>query len=100
MDVYGSLKNVKIITLAPELESSENVIKQLTEQGITVAVGHSMASLKHGEAAVQNGASLITHLFNAMSSVIFHFNFKAKTRREAERMLSHFFNKKPVLSSF
>ncbi|XP_005191549.1 N-acetylglucosamine-6-phosphate deacetylase [Musca domestica] len=68
MDVYGSLKNVKIITLAPELESSENVIKQLTEQGITVAVGHSMASLKHGEAAVQNGATLITHLFNAMSS--------------------------------
>ncbi|XP_075156354.1 N-acetylglucosamine-6-phosphate deacetylase [Haematobia irritans] len=66
LDVYGTLKNVKIVTLAPEIDSTAQTIKHLTEQGITVALGHSMGSLKDGELAVQNGASLITHLFNAM----------------------------------
>lgn len=70
LKVYGSLDNVKIITLAPEKDSSGKTIKTLTDMGITVSCGHSMASLKDGERAVQNGASLITHLFNAMLPVI------------------------------
>ncbi|TMW53975.1 hypothetical protein DOY81_000907 [Sarcophaga bullata] len=66
LEVYGTLDNVKILTLAPEKDPSGETIKTLTDMGITVACGHSMASLKDGEKAVQNGASLITHLFNAM----------------------------------
>ncbi|KAL5278565.1 AMDHD2 family protein [Megaselia abdita] len=65
-DIYGDLKNAAIITLAPEKTQSEKIIQELTELGITVAVGHSIASLSIGEKAVQSGASLITHLFNAM----------------------------------
>nr|XP_044250507.1 N-acetylglucosamine-6-phosphate deacetylase [Drosophila takahashii] len=63
---YGSLERLKIITLAPEKVTDREVIGQLVDRGITVALGHSMASLSDGERAVQQGASLITHLFNAM----------------------------------
>ncbi|KAJ8964045.1 hypothetical protein NQ314_005186 [Rhamnusium bicolor] len=65
-DVYGSLENVKIITLAPEFENSAKVIRELTENKIVVSLGHSTANLAQGEAAVNNGATFITHLFNAM----------------------------------
>lgn len=65
-DMYGDLSNVAIVTLAPELAQSKEVIQELVKQNISVAVGHSMADLSIGEAAVNNGATLITHLFNAM----------------------------------
>ncbi|XP_018579723.1 N-acetylglucosamine-6-phosphate deacetylase [Anoplophora glabripennis] len=65
-DVYGSLDNVQIITLAPELDNSSKVIQELRKRNIIVSVGHSIADLANGEVAVNNGASLITHLFNAM----------------------------------
>ncbi|XP_016983527.1 N-acetylglucosamine-6-phosphate deacetylase isoform X2 [Drosophila rhopaloa] len=63
---YGSLERIKIITLAPEKVTDPEVIGQLVDRGITVSLGHSMASLSDGERAVQQGATLITHLFNAM----------------------------------
>ncbi|GJQ75095.1 hypothetical protein Trydic_g9707 [Trypoxylus dichotomus] len=65
-EIYGTLEDVKIITLAPELDQSCDIIKQLVANDIVVSVGHSTADLKHGEAAVNCGASFITHLFNAM----------------------------------
>nr|CAG4641702.1 EOG090X06GX [Eurycercus lamellatus] len=66
-DVYGpDWRNITMITLAPELEHSCDVIKHLTSNGVTVSLGHSMGSLVQGEQAVREGASFITHLFNAM----------------------------------
>lgn len=70
MSIYKSLDNVKIVTLAPELDFSGEVVRKLTEMGITVSLGHSMGNLKDGEEAAKNGATLITHLFNAMLPVI------------------------------
>ncbi|KAF9584028.1 hypothetical protein BGW38_007820 [Lunasporangiospora selenospora] len=60
------LNSVKIITLAPELEGVMDSIPDLVKAGITVSVGHSMANISQAEMAVQKGATLITHLFNAM----------------------------------
>ncbi|KAK3814477.1 MAG: hypothetical protein J3Q66DRAFT_346568 [Benniella sp.] len=57
---------VKIITCAPELEGVMEAIPDLVKAGITVSVGHSMANISQAERAVMNGATFITHLFNAM----------------------------------
>lgn len=66
---YGNMDNIQIITLAPEKKNGDQIIKQLVDRGITVSVGHSSANLADGEMAVQSGATLITHLFNAMLPV-------------------------------
>lgn len=70
-DIYGmsvdDLKQItSIITLAPELDPKSEVIKKLTSNGVIISLGHSSANLKQGEQAVLNGATFITHLFNAM----------------------------------
>ncbi|XP_023326418.1 N-acetylglucosamine-6-phosphate deacetylase, partial [Eurytemora carolleeae] len=68
-EMYGpGLKNVSIITLAPELEGSMDAIQGCVETGILVSLGHTQATLSEGEEAVRRGAGLITHLFNAMPS--------------------------------
>ncbi|XP_039270598.2 N-acetylglucosamine-6-phosphate deacetylase-like [Styela clava] len=65
-DVYGSLECIKMLTIAPELPNASEVIKQLVQRGIVVSLGHSVGNVLQAEAAVNNGASFITHLFNAM----------------------------------
>uniref|UniRef100_A0A915IDH1 N-acetylglucosamine-6-phosphate deacetylase n=1 Tax=Romanomermis culicivorax TaxID=13658 RepID=A0A915IDH1_ROMCU len=66
-NVYGSdLSHVCYITMAPELPFAMPIIRRLTSSGIKISLGHSTASITVGEEAVINGASCITHLFNAM----------------------------------
>ncbi|XP_028132205.2 N-acetylglucosamine-6-phosphate deacetylase [Diabrotica virgifera virgifera] len=66
-ETYGEgYENITIITLAPEFSRSDAIIKKLKMDNKIVSLGHSMANLAQGESAVKNGASLITHLFNAM----------------------------------
>ncbi|XP_059616718.1 N-acetylglucosamine-6-phosphate deacetylase [Phlebotomus argentipes] len=66
LEIYGQLDNVSIVTLASEKENAKEVIQELCRRGITVSLGHTMANLKEGEIACNHGATLITHLFNAM----------------------------------
>lgn len=41
-EVYGpEWKNIKIVTMAPELECAPEVIRYLTTNGITVSLGTS-----------------------------------------------------------
>jgi len=61
---YGSV--VKVITLAPELDTSGEVIPYLRSLGITVSLGHSQATAAQAEQAFDLGATMVTHAFNAM----------------------------------
>lgn len=60
---------VKVMTLAPELDSTSEVIPYLRSLGITVSLGHSLATANQAEAAFKLGASMVTHAFNAMPSL-------------------------------
>ncbi|HEY9598829.1 MAG TPA: N-acetylglucosamine-6-phosphate deacetylase [Cyanophyceae cyanobacterium] len=61
---YASV--VKVITLAPELDATGDVIPYLRSLGITVSLGHSQATAAQAERAFELGASMVTHAFNAM----------------------------------
>ena len=54
-----------LVTLAPEAVPS-GFIAQLTTAGVHVALGHSMATYAQTRAALADGLSGFTHLFNAM----------------------------------
>ena len=60
---------VKIVTLAPEIDPTEQTIPYLTHIGITVSLGHSLATAAQAERAFALGASMVTHAFNAMPSL-------------------------------
>jgi N-acetylglucosamine-6-phosphate deacetylase len=57
---------VKMITLAPELDPSGAVIAYLRDRGILVSLGHSQATARQAKQAFDQGATLVTHAFNAM----------------------------------
>lgn len=57
---------IKMITAAPELGAMTSLIPALAARGIIVSIGHSEATYEEASAAVAAGATMITHLFNAM----------------------------------
>lgn len=63
---YGSLRGVKMVTLAPEIAGGKAWIEKLVTQGIIVSVGHTVATAEQMEEAMGEGVSMATHLFNGM----------------------------------
>lgn len=57
---------IRYITVAPEVEGILENIKEMKELGIVVSLGHSGADYKTSMKAIENGATSITHTFNAM----------------------------------
>ena len=64
LDAAGG--TLRVITVAPELPGGIELVRQAAAAGVVVAVGHSDASHDEASAAFDAGASLVTHLFNAM----------------------------------
>ncbi|SDW11744.1 N-acetylglucosamine 6-phosphate deacetylase [Marininema mesophilum] len=58
--------NIRIVTIAPEVEGGLELVRFLRESGVIASVGHSDATLQEVDAAIQAGASHITHLYNGM----------------------------------
>lgn len=58
--------NIKMFTVAPELKNAPELIKFLSGLGITVSLGHTKTDFETAEKAFLNGATSITHFFNAM----------------------------------
>jgi N-acetylglucosamine-6-phosphate deacetylase len=61
--------DVGIITMAPELEGGEALVKAFVAAGIIVSLGHSGATFDQAQAAIALGARQATHLFNRMSAM-------------------------------
>ncbi|MEJ6785701.1 N-acetylglucosamine-6-phosphate deacetylase [Aminobacter sp. Piv2-1] len=59
---------VLLTTVAPESVKAEQV-KALAEAGIVVSLGHTDTSYRTARAYAEAGASMATHLFNAMSQI-------------------------------
>ncbi|MES1172646.1 MAG: N-acetylglucosamine-6-phosphate deacetylase [Bacteroidota bacterium] len=58
---------VRLVTLAPERPGARDLIATLVARGIVVSLGHTDASFDAFTAGVDAGATLATHVFNAMS---------------------------------
>ncbi|KAA8917090.1 hypothetical protein TRICI_000762 [Trichomonascus ciferrii] len=67
-DVYGeeNLKKARIVTVAAEQDGVMESIPDLAKMGLTVSLGHSVLTYSGGCQAVKNGATMITHVYNAM----------------------------------
>lgn len=57
---------VAVVTLGPEVPGAAGAIRALVRRGVLVALGHSAATYAEVAAAVDAGARLVTHCFNAM----------------------------------
>ena len=61
---------IKMITIAPELDGALEVIEYLTNAGVIAAIGHSQSDAATAQAAIDRGASVVTHFNNAMPKII------------------------------
>jgi N-acetylglucosamine-6-phosphate deacetylase len=61
---------LRLVTLAPELEGSEALIRLAVASGTRVSVGHSLANYKQVMEAFAAGATLSTHLGNAVPNLL------------------------------
>lgn len=62
----SSGNNIAIVTLAPEVSKSDELIKHLVNEKIVVSLGHTAARYHDIKNAVNLGAINLTHTYNAM----------------------------------
>lgn len=60
---------IRQVTIAPELPGALDAVRQFVDAGIVVAVGHTEADEHLARAAFDAGATLVTHIFNAMPGI-------------------------------
>lgn len=68
-EIYGAENlesNVAIVTAAPEIAGILESIPEVVNSGLVFSIGHTACNHKTALKAVQNGASMVTHLYNAM----------------------------------
>lgn len=65
----ASGNNIKIVTIAPEEEGASEFIRYLVSKKIIASIGHTSANYKDVEKAVLDGATNVTHTYNAMKPI-------------------------------
>ena len=60
---------VRMVTIAPERDGALAAIGQIVDAGVVAAVGHTEATYAQTRAAIDAGATVGTHLFNAMRPI-------------------------------
>lgn len=66
---WSMTNGVAMVTMAPELPGAEEVARQLLDAGVTLSMGHSLATMEETRHAVSYGFTTATHLFNAMPAL-------------------------------
>lgn len=61
--------SVRMVTLAPELDHGMDAVRLLTDAGVIAAIGHTDATYDQTRQAIDLGAPVGTHVFNAMRPV-------------------------------
>ncbi len=65
----GARGHLRMVTLAPELEGALDAVSRLVGAGVVAALGHTNADTAAMQAGFDAGASVATHVFNAMRPV-------------------------------
>ena len=60
---------IKIVSLAPEVEGADELIKHMTAKGVVASSGHTDAGYKDIEKAIESGLSNVTHTYNAQKGL-------------------------------
>ncbi len=66
---YKSGNSIKLVSLAPEVEGSDELIAHLADVGVVASAGHTDAGYKDMEKAVKSGLSNVTHTYNAQKPI-------------------------------
>ncbi|MDH6112252.1 N-acetylglucosamine-6-phosphate deacetylase [Kitasatospora sp. MAP12-15] len=61
--------HARMVTLAPELPGGLESVRMLAELGVIAAVGHTDSDYARTLEAIEAGATVATHLFNAMPGI-------------------------------
>ena len=61
--------NIKLVTVAPELPGAQTFIAHCAKQGVIASIGHTAATFKQTQEAIEKGCRHATHLYNAMSGI-------------------------------
>ena len=60
--------NIKLVSLAPEVEGGAELVSYLKETGVVASLGHTAAGYNDVEKAVKAGATNVTHTYNAQKA--------------------------------
>jgi N-acetylglucosamine-6-phosphate deacetylase len=60
---------IRMVTIAPEREGALAAIARIVDAGVAAAVGHTESTYQQTRAAIDAGATVGTHLFNAMRPI-------------------------------
>lgn len=62
-------RTIRMVTLAPERDGAPAAVSRVVDAGAVAAVGHTDATYVQTRAAIDAGATVGTHLFNAMRPI-------------------------------
>lgn len=81
---------VGMVTMSPHFTNSTQIISQLVEAGVVVALGHTDASREQLNAAADAGARISTHLGNGISSQLPRHPNPIWTQLANDRLMASF----------
>jgi N-acetylglucosamine-6-phosphate deacetylase len=81
---------IRILTLAPEVEGAEAIIRHATQQGVVCSLGHHFGDDDSIHRAVNAGATLCTHLGNGIPNTLPRHPNPIWTQMAEDRLIGMF----------